>query len=179
MKIFTGKFVAIFFKAKNFKPNPPFLHQVPPNKCLWTVPKAPGKMSNQNISLTKTIIRSRRTYIFVCHLCLFTFYCDQLFPVLPLTFACFCEILYVAYSAVDVCFYLVSYIVYIFGNQVGILFIRILCFPEKSYVSQLWVVYIFGLMYFSFKRISYFLVNVKQQPNHRVDVLSITLRFVL
>ena len=126
--------MAFFFKAppltriKNFKPKPPFCTKPLLTSVCERSLKAPGPaMNNQNISLTKTsavgfsiLFRSRRTYIFVCHGCLFTFYFDQLFPVLSFTFACFCEILYVAYSAVDVCFCLVSYIVYIFGNQVGI-----------------------------------------------------------
>ena len=77
--IFTGKFVAIFFKAKNFKPKPPFLHQAPPNKCLWTVPKAPGKMSNQNISLTKTTVLwdfqyiSLKEDVYLCLPCVFVY----------------------------------------------------------------------------------------------------------
>ena len=106
--IFTGKFVAIFFqgpltRVKNFKPKPPspFCIRPPPNKCLWTVPKStrqneqPKYFPSQNhsaVGFSIILFRSRRTYIFVFYACLLTFYCDQLFPVLSLTFACLCEI---------------------------------------------------------------------------------------
>ena len=122
-----------FFKApltrvNNFKPKPPFctkplLTSVCERSLLSTRQnEQPKYFPNQNHSAVgfSILFRSRRTYVFVCHGCLFTFYFDQLFPVLSFTFACFCEILYVAYSAVDVCFCLVSYIVCIFGNQIGI-----------------------------------------------------------
>ena len=128
--IFTGKFVAIFFN-----PPPPYkghkiLSQSPlfaPGPLLTSVCerslKASGKMSNQNISLTKTTMlwdfQEGRISLSVMRVCLH-FTAISCFLFYLLTFACFCEILYVAYSAFDVCFCLVSYIVYIFGNQVGI-----------------------------------------------------------
>ena len=100
--------------SKILSQSPPFCTRPPPNKCLWTVPKKhPAKWATKIFPLSKpqccgifNIISLKKDVYLCCHACLFTFYCDQLFPVSSLAFACFCEFLYVAYSAVDVCFVL-------------------------------------------------------------------------
>ena len=123
--IFTGKVCGNFFsRPKILSQSPPFCTRPLLTSVCERSLKHPAKWATKIFPKPKpqccgifNIFRSRRTYIFVCHACLFTFYCDQLFPVLPFNFACFCEILYVAYSAVDVCFYLVSYIVYISATR--------------------------------------------------------------